>query len=156
MSFHSLSSLPPEDQVLFNQYGRGPTAPIPYQTIPEAFEAIVSSHPSATAVRECFGPERSVTYAELEWRSNIVANTLTQQYGVGRGQRVVCVFSRCIEMCAIILGVLKAGAQYVPIDGAVMVDDSLRQYVLNALPYPGGEGGLHQLMCVWCDVHCCS
>lgn len=131
MSFHSISSLPPSDQILFNQFGRGPTAPTEYHTIPAAFEAIVSSHPYATAVRECFGPERSVTYAELEWRANIVANTLRTNYGVvgGRGERVVCVFSRCIEMCAIILGVLKAGAQYVPIDGAVMVDESLKQYV---------------------------
>lgn len=131
MSFQSISSLPPEDQALFNQYGRGPTVRVPHKTIPEAFEAIVSAHPSATAVRECFGPERSVTYAELEWRANIVANTLKADYGVvgGRGHRVVCVFSRCIEMCAIILGVLKAGAQYVPIDGAVMVEESLKQYV---------------------------
>lgn len=134
MSFHSISSLPPEDQALFNQFGRGPTVPIPYRSIPEAFEAIVSSHPSATAVRECFGPERVVTYADLEWRSNIVANTLKETYGVGRGQRVVCVFSRCIEMCAIILGVLKVGAQYVPIDGAVMVEESLRQYVSDLTP----------------------
>lgn len=132
MSFHSISSLPPRDQALFNQFGRGPTVHVPHNTIPAAFEAIVVSHPYATAVRECFGPERSVTYAELEWRSNIVANTLRESHGVeaGKGHRVVCVFSRCIEMCAIILGVLKAGAQYVPIDGAVMVDESLKQYVL--------------------------
>lgn len=129
MSFHSISSLPPEDQRLFNLFGRGPTTCTSYHTIPEAFEAIVSSHPRAIAVRECFGPERSVTYEELEWRSNVVANTLRETYGVvgGRGHRVVCVFSRCIEMCAIILGVLKAGAQYVPIDGAVMVEESLKQ-----------------------------
>lgn len=131
MSLHSISSLPPRDQTLFTQFGRGRTVPVPFPTIPAAFEAIVSAHPHAIAVRECFGPERSVTYAQLEWRANIVANTLRTNHGVvaGRGQRVVCVFSRCIEMCAIILGVLKAGAQYVPIDGAVMVDKNLQQYV---------------------------
>lgn len=57
------------------------------------------------------------------------ANLLIESYGVGPGQRVVCVFSRCLEMCAFILGVLKAGAQYVPVDGAVMIEENLRQYV---------------------------
>lgn len=126
MSFSSISNLSPVDQLLFNKYGRGQTVAPTHQNITDAFEAIVSNHPYAVAVRECSGPGRVITYSELDWRSNIIANQLIQDYGVCPGQRVVCVFSRCIEMCAFIFGVLKAGAQYVPIDGAVMVDDSLR------------------------------
>lgn len=127
MPFHSISSLTPGDQLLFNRFGRGPSIPLAHETITDAFEAMVSAYPYAAAVRECFGSERTLSYTELDWRSNIVANLLIQDYGVGPGHRVVCVFSRCIEMCAFIMGVLKTGAQYVPIDGAVMVEDSLRQ-----------------------------
>lgn len=127
MSFHSISSLPPRDQLLFNQYGRGPSVPLDYQTITDAFEATVAAYPNLPAVRECFGPERTVTYAELDSRANIIANLLITDHGVGPGHRVVCVFSRCVEMCVFIMGVLKAGAQYVPIDGAVMVEDGLQQ-----------------------------
>lgn len=129
MSFHSPASLAPGDQLLFNRYGRGPTIPLIYGTITEAFEAVASAYPFATAVRECFGSKRAITYAELDWQSNIVANALIGDYGVGSGQRVVCVYSRCLEMCVFILGVLKAGAQYVPVDGAVLVEENLRQYV---------------------------
>lgn len=127
MSFHSISALSPGDQLLFNRFGKGATIPLAHRTVTDAFEAIVSSHPYAAAVRECFGSERTVTYSELDWRSNIIANHLIGDYGVGPGDRVVCVFSRCIEMCAFILGVLKTGAQYIPIDGAVMIEENLRQ-----------------------------
>lgn len=127
MSFHATSSLSQGDQVLFNKYGKGPTASLPHHTITDAFQATASAYPYATAVRECFDSERTLTYAELDARSNVIANYLVQNHGVGPGQRVVCVYSRFVEMCAFIFGVLKAGAQYVPIDGAVMVEDSLRQ-----------------------------
>lgn len=129
MSFRSISSLSPGDQLLFTRFGKGPAAPLAHQTITDAFEATVSSYPYAAAVRERFGSSRTVTYAELDWRSNIIANHLIDDYGVGPGQRVVCVYSRCIEMCAFIFGVLKAGAQYIPVDGAVTIDENLRQYV---------------------------
>jgi non-ribosomal peptide synthetase component F len=127
MSFHATSSLSPGDQVLFNKYGRGPTVPLPHTTITGAFQATASAYPNATAVRECFDSGRTLTYAELDARSNVIANYLVQNHGLGPGQRVVCVFSRSVDMCAFIFGVLNTGAQYIPIDGAVMVEDSLRQ-----------------------------
>lgn len=127
MTFQSTESLSPDHQLLFNRFGRGPTVPLTHHTVTEAFEAIVSTSPYEAAVRECFGSGRTVSYTELDWRSNIVANFLIDEYGVRPGHRVVCVFSRCIEMCAFIMGVLKAGAQYVPVDGAVMVEKNLRQ-----------------------------
>lgn len=127
MSFHATSSLSQGDQLLFNKYGKGATIPLPHYTIVDAFQSVASAYPHATAVRECFDSERTLTYAELDERSNAIANYLVQNHGVGPGQRVICVYSRSVEMCAFIFGVLKAGAQYVPIDGAVMVEASLRQ-----------------------------
>ncbi|KAL1879834.1 hypothetical protein Daus18300_001672 [Diaporthe australafricana] len=129
MSFQATSSLSEGDQLLFNKYGKGPTIPLPYNTITDAFQAVASTHPYATAVRECFDSERTMTYGELDARSNVIANYLVQNHGLGPGQRVICVYSRSIEMCAFIFGVLKSGAQYVPIDGAVMVEASLRHVI---------------------------
>lgn len=132
MSFHAISSLSPGDQALFNKYGKGPTVPLPHTTITDAFQATASAYPYATAVRECFDSERTLTYAELDARSNVLANYLVQNHGVGPGHRVICVYSRSVEMCAFILGVLKSGAQYVPIDGAVMVEASLRHVISDS------------------------
>jgi acyl-CoA synthetase (AMP-forming)/AMP-acid ligase II len=132
MSFQSIGVLSPEDQLLFNRYGRGPSVPLAHRTVTDAFEAMVSAYPYTPAVRECYGLERTVTYAELDWRSNIVANYLIHDCGLTPGHRVVCVYSRCIEMCAFILGVMKAGCQYVPIDGAVMVEQSLQHVIQDS------------------------
>ncbi|ORY59066.1 uncharacterized protein BCR38DRAFT_468373 [Pseudomassariella vexata] len=132
MSFQSIQALSPGDQILFNRFGRGQTYPLAYDTVTAAFDAIVESYPYSTAVRECYGFERTITYAELDWRSNIIANHLIGDHGLQPGQRVVCVYSRCIEMCAFIFGVMKAGGQYVPIDGAVMVEESLEHVIRDS------------------------
>jgi amino acid adenylation domain-containing protein len=59
--------------------------------------------------------ERSVTYRELEERSNQLAHLL-QQRGVRKGDRVGIYFPKCVESVIAMLGVLKAGGVYVPLD----------------------------------------
>jgi acyl-CoA synthetase (AMP-forming)/AMP-acid ligase II len=130
-SFHSIGTLPFEDQLLFNRFGRGLTVPLAHQTVTAAFTDIVSKAPTLIAARECFGDERTITYAELDKRSNALANLLVKKHGLKPGCRVVCVYSRCVEMCIFILGVMKAGAQYVPIDGAATVDDNLKHVITD-------------------------
>ncbi|KAK8063280.1 hypothetical protein PG996_007932 [Apiospora saccharicola] len=132
MAFHSLEKLSPGDQHLFHQYGRGPSIPLQHRTVTSAFESIAGTYPYAKAVRECFGQERTLTYAELDWRSNMVANHLITNYNLQPKQRVVCVYSRSLEMTIFILGVLKAGCQYVPIDGSVMVEESLQHVIRDS------------------------
>ncbi|KAK7964378.1 hypothetical protein PG988_011352 [Apiospora saccharicola] len=122
----------PGDQHLFHQYGRGPSIPLQHRTVTSAFESIAGTYPYAKAVRECFGQERTLTYAELDWRSNMVANHLITNYNLQPKQRVVCVYSRSLEMTIFILGVLKAGCQYVPIDGSVMVEESLQHVIRDS------------------------
>ncbi|KAK7959823.1 non-ribosomal peptide synthetase [Apiospora aurea] len=100
-----------------------------HRTVTAAFESIAGNYPYAKAVRECFGQERTLTYAELDWRSNMVANHLITNHNLQPKQRVVCVYSRSLEMTIFILGVLKAGCQYVPIDGSVMVEESLQHVI---------------------------
>ncbi|WYZ40001.1 hypothetical protein EsH8_IV_000342 [Colletotrichum jinshuiense] len=121
--FHSLESLSLADRVLFNQFSRGPSDNVPYQVVHHAFESIAAAHPDVTAVRHYDGT--TITYRELNRRSNILANELRGAYGLRKGERVVLVYSRCIEMVVFILAVLKAGGQYVPLDGGIIPEDTL-------------------------------
>ncbi len=64
---------------------------------------------------------RSITYRELDQQSNQVANLL-QQRGIRKGDRVGLFFPKCVESIVSMLGVLKAGAVYVPIDPQAPAD----------------------------------
>lgn len=59
--------------------------------------------------------KKEITYEELDAWSNGVAAFLKKQ-GIQRGQRVGILSSRCIETVVNIVGVIKCGAVYVPID----------------------------------------
>jgi amino acid adenylation domain-containing protein len=61
--------------------------------------------------------EQTLTCAELELRANEVAEELRQR-GIGRGQLVALLCERSPAMIVAVLGVLKAGAAYVPLDPA--------------------------------------
>ncbi len=76
------------------------------------FAAHARARPSAPALR--FG-ERAVTYGELEQASSHVAARL-RALGVSRGDRVALLAERAPETIIAMLGVLKAGAAYVPFD----------------------------------------
>lgn len=68
--------------------------------------------PQRTALRH---GDASLSYAELEQRSNRLSRTLRER-GVGRGDRVGLCLSRGFDMVVSLLAVLKAGATYVPLD----------------------------------------
>jgi amino acid adenylation domain-containing protein len=58
---------------------------------------------------------RSLTYRELEQRSNQLAHLLRER-GVRKGDRVGIYFPKCVESVIAMLGVVKAGGVYVPLD----------------------------------------
>lgn len=122
-SFHSLDNLSLADRVLFNKFSKGPSQSIPYNVVHHAFEAAALAHPEVTAVRHYDGT--TITYRELNRRANMLANELRNTFGLKVGDRVVLVYSRCIEMVVFILAVLKAGGQYIPLDGGIVTDDTL-------------------------------
>ncbi|GAP89338.1 putative amino acid adenylation domain-containing protein [Rosellinia necatrix] len=122
MSFHSIENLSLEDQRLFNQFGKAPRVSIPFEFIHKAFESIVDSHPHITAIRHYDGT--TITYQDLERRANILSHQLIQR-GLRPNGRVCIVVSRSIELVVGILAVLKAGAQYVPLDGGIVADAAL-------------------------------
>lgn len=59
---------------------------------------------------------RRMTYRETETLANRVAVRLAAEFKVGSGDRVALLVNACSHTIAAILGILKAGAAYVPID----------------------------------------
>lgn len=85
---------------------------IPSKTLHGLFEESVKKYPESIAVKDTEG---SLTYSQLDKLACKVALAL-QKNGVGRGDFVGVKVHRQKETIADILGVLKAGAAYVPID----------------------------------------
>ncbi|TCP58032.1 non-ribosomal peptide synthase protein (TIGR01720 family)/amino acid adenylation domain-containing protein [Tumebacillus sp. BK434] len=86
------------------------------------FPALVSRQaakaPDATAL-ECQG--RPMSYRELDARSNSLARWL-QQNGVGHGTFVGVSMDRSFELILSLLGIMKAGGVYVPLDPSYPLD----------------------------------
>ncbi|WP_377806053.1 amino acid adenylation domain-containing protein [Azospirillum sp. A29] len=78
----------------------------------ELWNARVEADPEAVAV--C-GGERTLTVRALDGLANRLANAL-REAGIGPGDRVLLGFERSCGLIAALLGVMKAGAAYVPLD----------------------------------------
>ncbi len=96
---------------------------MPHVSIHEAFQEQARKTPEATAIT--FN-DVSWTYAELDSRANAIAARLMKS--ARTGALVGLLSERSLEMVAGILGILKAGAAYVPIDPVCPVDR--RQFML--------------------------
>ena len=81
-------------------------------SVHQLFEAQVEKTPDATAV--VFGSD-GVTYRELNSRANRLAHYLIER-GVGPDVMVGLAVERSVEMIVGVLGILKAGGCYVPLD----------------------------------------
>ncbi len=81
-------------------------------TIPEAFLQVVSARGDQVAVSDA---ATSWTYQELHDRAQAYARALASR-GIGAGSAVGVQLDRTCETIAVMLGVLLAGAAYVPLD----------------------------------------
>ncbi|MTD22513.1 amino acid adenylation domain-containing protein, partial [Pseudomonas sp. CCM 7891] len=88
------------------------------QTIPQLFQARVEASPDAVAV--VFG-DQQLSYAELNRQANRVAHELLAR-GVRPDDRVALCVERGFDMLVGLLGILKSGAAYVPLDPAYPID----------------------------------
>jgi amino acid adenylation domain-containing protein len=80
--------------------------------IHELFEAWVDRAPAAIAVRS---RRTQLSYAELDRRANRLAHYLREQ-GIQPGDRIGISLERSVEMIVAMLGALKAGGAYIPLD----------------------------------------
>ncbi len=81
-------------------------------TIPQLFEAQAASTPEAIAL---ICADEQLTYGQLNERANCLAHYL-QESGVTTESIVGVLMERSVEMVVAMLGVLKAGGAYAPLD----------------------------------------
>ena len=101
----------PELKNVWNNYNPAVGA-TPVKTLHGLVNSAMQNFKDRTAV---VGKDSTLTYAELDILSNRIANYLHDN-GVIRGDRVAVLGERIPETIASILGILKAGGVYVPID----------------------------------------
>jgi len=89
------------------------------------FERQTARQADATAA--VHGDER-LSYAQLDARANQLANHL-RRCGAGEGDRVAIYLERSLELPVAILGILKAGCVYIPLDP--IYPDERVQFILD-------------------------
>ncbi|GAA3128694.1 hypothetical protein GCM10017687_49750 [Streptomyces echinatus] len=109
--------LPDERHRLLEAWGRTSTA-ASITTVPGLIENMAARMPDAIAVTSADG---ELTYRQLDERADHIAHALLAQ-GVHLESVVAVALPRSPELITAILGILKAGAAYLPIDPAYPAD----------------------------------
>ena len=76
------------------------------------YQSIFKSSDSISVIFE----DEQITYNELNKRSNILSNYLSIQLNICQEDLIAICLERSIELIVSIIGILKSGAAYVPID----------------------------------------
>ncbi|MFJ2768942.1 amino acid adenylation domain-containing protein [Streptomyces sp. NPDC087300] len=144
-----LYMLAAREQEDLQRFARGPRVPFADDTTLHAlFEERAARFPDCPAL---LGDDEQETigYAELDALANQVGRTLRSR-GVGRDDRVAVLMERGPRMLAAVLGVLKSGGAYVPVDpgypaariGHLLQDSAAKVVITDAeapgLPVPEG------------------
>ncbi|MFI9525239.1 amino acid adenylation domain-containing protein, partial [Streptomyces narbonensis] len=109
--------LPHEHHQLLEMWGHAPTA-ASVTTVPRLIEKQAARTPDAIAVTSAEG---ELTYQQLDERADQIAHALLA-HDVHLESVVAVALPRSPELIAAILGILKAGAAYLPIDPAYPAD----------------------------------
>ena len=117
-SIAELSLLNPEERASVLEEWNDTAQPFPACRADELIAAQAAARAAEIAV-ECEGVE--VTYGELDARANGLARLL-QGAGVGPDVLVAICVERSVDMLAGLLGIMRAGGAYVPVDPAFPAD----------------------------------
>ena len=115
------------------------------------FENQAARRPEAVAV---IFEEEYLSYGSVNRRSNLLARRLIE-LGAEPESRVGLLMDRGGELVTAIIGILKAGAAYVPLDPSYPVDrvnHVLRDARIRILVTQDESGGRFRSACVQCDV----
>ncbi len=85
---------------------------VPSRSIHQLFDSRCQQTPNAVALWE---GEKSLSFGELQQQSNEMAHRLWEM-GIRHGNRVALCADRSLGLIASLLGILKTGAAYVPVD----------------------------------------
>ncbi|WP_157379881.1 non-ribosomal peptide synthetase, partial [Burkholderia ubonensis] len=110
-----IESIPEEERRMLAAFNETAAAGPSHPTVVGMFEAQVARTPDAPAL---VTDSSLMTYADLNARANGLAHQLVNHYGVGPESLVGIMLDRSEAMIVAILGVLKAGAAFVPLDTA--------------------------------------
>jgi amino acid adenylation domain-containing protein len=128
-------------------FASGTKKDFPHQkSVVDLFYETVDQYAGGTAI-EAEG--QAMTYRELDERSSQLANLLLAS-GVGREDKVAIGLDRSLEMMIGLLGILKAGAAYVPVDPEYpseriryMLGNVAAQFLLTATGHQSYFASLH-------------
>ncbi len=133
------------------------------QTVLHGFAAQVAANPDAPAVKFY---DSILTYGELDTASDKLAHYLAHNYHIQRGDLVGIMLDRSDKMIVALLGILKCGAAYVPVDPEypaqrkkyILTDTSLQLLVTQSdhifnLDYYEGEIMAIDVQTAYIDAH---
>ncbi|WP_049558781.1 non-ribosomal peptide synthetase/MFS transporter [Nonomuraea sp. SBT364] len=135
----------PEERALLDAWSRAEPVPPRARTLHGMVAETAAARPADAAVVQ---GGRTLTYAELDGRANRLAGLL-RDAGVGIGDRVAICLEQSPDLAVAVLGVLKAGAAYVPVDPeqpaerlAYLLSDSGAAALVSDGPVAGFGGPL--------------
>lgn len=145
-AIETLPVLHPEAQAQIAVWNDTGTAQIaPCDTLHDRVSNRAAQGPDQIAVDD---GQSALSYAELDHRSTMLARDL-QARGIGAGDRVGIALPRRADLVVALLGVLKSGAAYVPLDPAYPAErialiskDADLALVLSAIPEPASLSDL--------------
>ena len=133
LALGDLEILSVEDQSALAQWNNTAAAAPEKATIHELFLAQAERTPARSAVRV---DGQATSYRDLELRSQKIADALAARQ-VGPGALVGVCLNRDVDMVATLLGILRSGAGYVPLDPA---------YPADRLRYMAEDAGLAMIV----------
>ncbi|MFI3177398.1 MAG: amino acid adenylation domain-containing protein [Eubacteriales bacterium] len=132
-SIHKLSIMTKEQEEVVESF-RHPYEPIRETALHHMFETIAENHPDNEALVATDG---TYTYGTLNQRANAVANALLAM-GVASEEPVGFLLPRTSHIITSMLGIMKAGCAYIPIDPdypeeriAHVLEDSGARYLIT-------------------------